>query len=68
MVLRDMAGMNIPMELSQIASLKSMGRSLMPEGLTTGLTDTELRDLFAYLRITQPLVGKEEGVTQRSSP
>jgi hypothetical protein len=67
-VLRDMAGMNIPMELGQIASLKSMGRSLMPEGLMTGLTDTELRDLFAYLRITQPLVGKEEGVAQRSSP
>ena len=67
-VLRDMAGMNIPMELSQIASLKSMGRSLMPEGLMTGLTDTELRDLFAYLRITQPLVGKEEGAALRSSP
>jgi putative membrane-bound dehydrogenase-like protein len=67
-VLRDMAGMNIPMELGQIASLKSMGRSLMPEGLMTGLTDTELRDLFAYLRITQPLVGKEEGVALRSSP
>ena len=59
-VLRDMAGMNLPMNRSQIAALNGMGRSLMPEGLLTGLTDNQLRDLYAYLRITQPLVGGEE--------
>jgi hypothetical protein len=31
----------------------------MPAGLIAGLIDTELRDLFAYLRLNQPLVGKE---------
>jgi cytochrome c553 len=36
-----------------------MGASLMPQGLLSGLSDQELRDLFAYLRMTQPLVGKE---------
>ncbi|HEY0966975.1 MAG TPA: PVC-type heme-binding CxxCH protein [Opitutaceae bacterium] len=58
-VLRDMAGISIPVERSQISSLQGMGRSLMPDGLLEGLTDTQLRDLFAYLRITQPLVGQE---------
>jgi hypothetical protein len=32
-----------------------MGRSLMPEGLLEGLSDQQLRDLFAYLRISQPI-------------
>jgi hypothetical protein len=27
----------------------------MPTGLLDGLTDQQLRDFFAYLRITQPI-------------
>jgi hypothetical protein len=27
----------------------------MPEGLLEGLSDQQLRDLFAYLRIPQPI-------------
>ena len=54
--LRDMTGVNATVERSAIASLKPLGRSLMPEGLLAGRSDAELRDLFAYLRITQPLV------------
>jgi hypothetical protein len=27
----------------------------MPEGLLEGLSDEELRDFFAYLRISQPI-------------
>ena len=27
----------------------------MPEGLLDGMTDQQLRDLFAYLRISQPI-------------
>jgi hypothetical protein len=27
----------------------------MPEGLLTGMTPQQLRDLFAYLRISQPI-------------
>jgi hypothetical protein len=34
----------------------------MPEGLLDGLADIQLRDLFGYLRSTQPLNdGREEG-------
>ncbi len=58
-VLRDMAGISIPVERNQISTLQGLGRSLMPEGLLSGLTDSQLRDLFAYLRITQPLVGQD---------
>lgn len=54
--LRDMTGVNATIERSTIASIKPLGRSLMPEGLLTGRSDAELRDLFAYLRINQPLV------------
>jgi hypothetical protein len=32
-----------------------MGRSLMPDGLLDGMSDQELRDFFAYLRISQPI-------------
>jgi hypothetical protein len=28
----------------------------MPEGMLKGLSDQEVRDLFAYLRSTQPLI------------
>ena len=30
--------------------------SIMPEGLLNGLRDQQVRDLFAYLRMTQPLI------------
>jgi hypothetical protein len=39
---------------SEIKDLQPIGRSLMPEGLLENLDDTQLRDLFAYLRISQP--------------
>jgi putative heme-binding domain-containing protein len=58
-VIRDMAGLSATVERDAIASLQGMGASLMPQGLLSGLSDQELRDLFAYLRMTQPLVGKE---------
>ena len=34
---------------NQIDELRSTGKSLMPEGLTAGLSDPELADLFRYL-------------------
>ena len=30
--------------------------SIMPEGLLKDLSDQQVRDLFAYLRSTQPLI------------
>jgi putative membrane-bound dehydrogenase-like protein len=54
-VLRGLAGENISLRSSEILELQPMGRSLMPEGLLEGLSDQELRDFFAYLRISQPI-------------
>ena len=62
-VLRDLAGISLAVERGQLAALRGLGRSLMPESLLAGLNDGELRDLFAYLRTTQPLVGSETAAT-----
>ena len=62
-VLRDLAGISLAVERGQLAALRGLGRSLMPEGLLAGMSDGELRDLFAYLRTTQPLVGAETAAT-----
>ena len=35
--------------------MKAAGMSLMPEGLLDPLSEQQVRDLFAYLRSTQPL-------------
>ncbi len=53
--LRGMAGEDIRVERSNLKSLTPMGRSLMPEGLLAGMSEQELRDFFAYLRISQPI-------------
>jgi putative heme-binding domain-containing protein len=54
-VLRTSDGPAVALATSELASLEPMGGSLMPEGLIAGLTDQQVRDLFAYLRSTQPL-------------
>jgi putative membrane-bound dehydrogenase-like protein len=54
-VLRGLEGENILLRSSEIAELQPMGRSLMPDGLLEGMSDKELRDFFAYLRISQPI-------------
>ena len=54
-VLRTSDGPAVALATSELASMEPMGGSLMPEGLLAGLTDQQVRDLFAYLRSTQPL-------------
>jgi putative heme-binding domain-containing protein len=54
-VLRGMAGEDIRVERRQVESIEPMGRSLMPARLLEGLNDQQLRDFFAYLRISQPI-------------
>ena len=54
-VLRGLDGQDVVLRQSEIKSLEPAGKSLMPEGLLEGMTDTQLRDLFAYLRISQPI-------------
>ncbi|MCE9608846.1 MAG: ThuA domain-containing protein [Chthoniobacter sp.] len=55
-VLRGIDGVNITLPQDEIQEMKAVGLSLMPEGLLDALTDQQIRDLFAYLRSTQPLV------------
>jgi len=54
-VLRGLEGEDIPVRAAEIKDIQPMGRSLMPEGLLDDLNETQLRDLFAYLRISQPI-------------
>jgi putative heme-binding domain-containing protein len=55
LVLRGLEGEDITIRQADVRLLTPMGRSLMPEGLLDGMTDQQLRDLFAYLRISQPI-------------
>jgi len=55
-VLRGFDGTEVALPRNQIVEMKPLGRSLMPEGLLDGLSDQELRDLFAYLRSAQPFL------------
>jgi putative heme-binding domain-containing protein len=55
-VLRGLDGRNVALEQKDIVEMRAAGMSLMPEGLLDAVTDEQARDLFAYLRSTQPLV------------
>ncbi len=54
-VLRGADGQNIVLTRDAIEDLRASPRSLMPEGLLDKLNDQDVRDLFAYLRSSQPL-------------
>lgn len=54
-VLRGLDGQDLTLSADDIESVDAMGRSLMPEGLLSGLDDQQLRDFFAFLRISQPI-------------
>jgi len=53
--LRGLDGQDLTIPADEIEKVEPMGRSLMPAGLLDGLDEQELRDLFAYLRISQPI-------------
>jgi putative heme-binding domain-containing protein len=55
-VLRGIDGENLTLPQDQIEEMKPAGLSLMPEGLLDSFNEQQVRDLFAYLRSTQPLV------------
>ena len=54
-VLRGFDGQDVTIAQEEIREMKSAGRSLMPDGLLDGLSDDQIRDFFAYLRIPQPI-------------
>ena len=55
MVLRGLAGETITLRTDEVEELQPMGGSLMPEALLDGMSEQEIRDFFAYLRISQPI-------------
>jgi putative membrane-bound dehydrogenase-like protein len=55
LVLRGVDGQNITVARRDIEETIPQSKSLMPEGLLKGLKDQEVRDLFAYLRSSQPI-------------
>jgi putative heme-binding domain-containing protein len=54
-ILRGFDGQDTAVSQDEVMELQSAGRSLMPDGLLDGLSDQQLRDFFAYLRIPQPI-------------
>lgn len=48
-VIKDMANNKTPVKQADIEKLEASPVSLMPEGLTTGMSDADLKDFFAYL-------------------
>lgn len=54
-VLRGADGQNLSLARDEIEELRAVKQSLMPEGILKSLSDQQVRDLFAYLRSTQPL-------------
>ena len=56
MTLRGFDGSEIALARKFVKETKPLGRSLMPDGILDGLSDQELRDLFAYLRSSQPFL------------
>jgi putative heme-binding domain-containing protein len=48
-VLKDMAGNRHPVRQADLDSLEASPLSMMPESLTTGMSDADLRDFFSYL-------------------
>lgn len=57
-VLRGLDNQNMSFARKDLSEVKLARISLMPEGLMEGFSDEQVRDLFAYLRSTQPLVGE----------
>jgi putative heme-binding domain-containing protein len=54
-VLRGADGRNEVLPQDEIEELAGVPQSVMPAGLLDPLSDQQVRDLFAYLRSTQPL-------------
>jgi putative membrane-bound dehydrogenase-like protein len=55
LVIRGADGQNISLSREEVEDLRATRTSLMPEGQLKALSDQQIRDLFAYLRSTQPL-------------
>ena len=57
-VIRGADGQNISLQREEIEDLRASRTSLMPDGQLKPMSDQQIRDLFAYLRSTQPLADR----------
>lgn len=55
-VLRGADGQSLTIPQAKVDDIERQKSSLMPEGLLKDFSDQQVRHLFAYLRMTQPLV------------
>jgi putative heme-binding domain-containing protein len=55
LVLRNAEGQSISIEQEAIEDKKANEKSVMPEGLLDGLSESQVSDLFSFLRSSQPL-------------
>ena len=54
-VLRGADGQNVSLARDDVEGLRASRQSLMPDGQLKPMSEQQIRDLFAYLRSTQPL-------------
>ncbi|MDF1746889.1 MAG: hypothetical protein P1V19_24575, partial [Gimesia sp.] len=54
-VIRGADGQNVTIKRENIDEMIKQPKSLMPEGLLDKLSDQDLRDLFGFLRSSQPV-------------
>ena len=54
-VMRGTDGADINLRRADIAKMAPAGTSLMPEGILDDLSEADIRNLFAYLRQSQPI-------------
>ncbi|MDB4679789.1 c-type cytochrome [Planctomycetaceae bacterium] len=54
-VIRGADGQSVTVSRDEIDEMVPQKKSLMPEGLLSKMSDQEIRDLFAYLRGSQPI-------------
>jgi putative membrane-bound dehydrogenase-like protein len=54
-VIRGADGQNVAIPRADIDQMNRLNRSIMPDGLLDSLSDQQIRDLFAFLRLSQPL-------------
>jgi putative heme-binding domain-containing protein len=54
-VIKGVDGQSTVVPRDEIEQMKAISRSLMPEGILDKFSEQQVRDLFAYLRATQPL-------------
>jgi len=57
-MIRGLDGQVVSVPRREVSSLRASTVSLMPEGLLDAFNEQQVRDLFAYLRSSQPLVGE----------